>query len=229
MKLHFSTTAPTLWRWIPAACCSIITRGTSPRWTSPCMSLPATATGTTFSPVIFQLAQGGKEVHYLLSDDISPLQVPKELKSQVTFLAPYAFCQVGAVQVATLRSTDMGVAFLIQCEGKRLYHAGDLNCWVWDGAPVSERPDAGPLPPGAAASFRRQEDRRGLCAPGPPAGGGLRPGDEVLLRGGRGRVCVPHAHVGDYSVVPLFKSTPTYREYAPHVMDVSQPGQTFEI
>ena len=34
---------------------------------------------------------------------------------------------------------------------------------------------------------------------------------------------------GDYSVVPLFKSTPTYREYAKHVMDVSQPGQSFEV
>ena len=34
---------------------------------------------------------------------------------------------------------------------------------------------------------------------------------------------------GDYSVVPLFKSTPTYRDYAPHVMDVSQPGQSFQV
>ena len=212
-------------------CCLLFDyyQGDIPQVDKPLYVFASHSHGDHFSPVIFHLAQGGKEVHYLLSDDISPLQVPKELKSQVTFLAPYAFCQVGAVQVATLRSTDMGVAFLIQCEGKRLYHAGDLNCWVWDGAPVSERPDAGPLPPGAAASFRRQEDRRGLCAPGPPAGGGLRPGDEVLLRGRRRPARVPHAHVGDYSVVPLFKSTPTYREYAKHVMDVSQPGQSFEV
>ena len=30
------------------------------------------------------------------------------------------------------------MAFLVQCQGKRIYHAGDLNCWVWDGAPGSK-------------------------------------------------------------------------------------------
>ena len=44
-------------------------------------------------------------------------------------------CIRDRLKVATLRSTDMGVAFLVQCQGKRIYHAGDLNCWVWDGAP----------------------------------------------------------------------------------------------
>lgn len=35
--------------------------------------------------------------------------------------------------VKTLRSTDEGVAFLVQAEEKTLYHAGDLNDWRWDG------------------------------------------------------------------------------------------------
>ena len=35
----------------------------------------------------------------------------------------------GDVHVKTLRSTDAGVAFLVECEGKKFYHAGDLNCW----------------------------------------------------------------------------------------------------
>lgn len=212
-------------------CCLLFDyyQGDIPQVDKPLYVFASHSHGDHFSPVIFQLAQGGKEVHYLLSDDISPLQVPKALKSQVTFLAPYAFCQVGAVQVATLRSTDMGVAFLIQCEGKRLYHAGDLNCWVWDGAPVSERPDAGPLPPGAAASFRRQEDRRGLCALDPRQEADFDLGMKYFFEAAGAEYVFPMHMWGDYSVVPLFKSTPTYREYAPHVMDVSQPGQTFEI
>ena len=35
------------------------------------------------------------------------------------------------VTLTTLKSTDTGVAFLIQCEGKTIYHAGDLNLWSW--------------------------------------------------------------------------------------------------
>jgi len=34
--------------------------------------------------------------------------------------------------IRTLRSTDEGVAFLLLYNGKRYYHAGDLNLWIWD-------------------------------------------------------------------------------------------------
>ncbi len=37
------------------------------------------------------------------------------------------------VGVWALRSTDEGVAFLVETEGSRFYHAGDLNWWHWEG------------------------------------------------------------------------------------------------
>lgn len=40
------------------------------------------------------------------------------------------------VQVTTLHSTDAGVAFLVEAEGKTLYHAGDLQWWHWEGEPA---------------------------------------------------------------------------------------------
>lgn len=121
-------------------CCLLFDyyQGNIPQVDKPLYVFASHSHGDHFSPAIFQLAQEGKEVHYLLSDDISPWQVPEELKDQVTFVAPRSFYEVGELKVATLRSTDMGVAFLVQCQGKRIYHAGDLNCWVWDGAPGSK-------------------------------------------------------------------------------------------
>lgn len=38
-----------------------------------------------------------------------------------------------AILVDTLKSTDLGVAYLVSCEGCKIYHAGDLNRWVWKG------------------------------------------------------------------------------------------------
>ena len=35
------------------------------------------------------------------------------------------------ISLKTLRSTDSGVAFLLQYGEKTVYHAGDLNLWVW--------------------------------------------------------------------------------------------------
>ena len=178
-------------------CCLLFDyfRGEIPQVDKPLYVFASHSHPDHFSPAVFQLAQKGREVHYLLADDIPPQKVPQELRGQVTFTAPRAFYEIGELKAATLRSTDMGVAFLVQCEGKCIYHAGDLNCWVWDGAPGSKRPDAGRLPGGAGASAG-QGDRCGLCPPGPPPGGGLRPGDAVLLRGRRGGARVPHAHVG---------------------------------
>lgn len=37
------------------------------------------------------------------------------------------------VQIDTLKSTDLGVAYLVSYKGCKIYHAGDLNRWVWKG------------------------------------------------------------------------------------------------
>ena len=42
------------------------------------------------------------------------------------------------MKVHGFKSTDEGVAFLIETEGKRIYHAGDLNNWVWEGEPEAD-------------------------------------------------------------------------------------------
>ena len=36
------------------------------------------------------------------------------------------------IRVHTLTSTDAGVAFVVETQGKRIYHAGDLNWWHWE-------------------------------------------------------------------------------------------------
>ena len=36
-----------------------------------------------------------------------------------------------ALLLKTLKSTDEGVAFLLNYIGNTVYHAGDLNLWVW--------------------------------------------------------------------------------------------------
>ena len=40
--------------------------------------------------------------------------------------------------IRTLVSTDMGVAFYVETEEKRIYHAGDLNVWFWNDEPMED-------------------------------------------------------------------------------------------
>ena len=42
--------------------------------------------------------------------------------------------------IRALPSTDEGVAFDIDYQGRRIYHAGDLNWWAWSGESATGRP-----------------------------------------------------------------------------------------
>lgn len=93
------------------------------------------AHGDHFSPEIFKLAEGRDQIQYLLSSDISRDKVPEELLGKVQFVDAGEQLSLleGKLQVETLRSTDQGVAFWMNCEGRIIYHAGDLNNWWWEG------------------------------------------------------------------------------------------------
>ena len=42
------------------------------------------------------------------------------------------------IHVKTYFSTDEGCAFLVEVENKKIYHAGDLNWWHWQGEPEQD-------------------------------------------------------------------------------------------
>lgn len=182
-----------------------------------------------FSPAVFSLSEGGRPVHYFLSSDIFARRVPEALRDRVTFVRPRGFYELDGMRIATLRSTDAGVAFLVECEGKLLYHAGDLNCWVWDGAPRMQNDQM----------IRQYQDELSplSCRKIDAAFVPLDPRQETdfdlgmkyFFEAADAEHVFPMHMWEDYSVVPLFKSTPSYKAYAPHVMDVKGPGQVFEI
>lgn len=212
-------------------CCLLFDyfRGEIPQVDKPLYVFASHSHPDHFSPAVFQLAQKGREVHYLLADDIPPQKVPQELRGQVTFTAPRAFYEIGELKAATLRSTDMGVAFLVQCEGKCIYHAGDLNCWVWDGAPRFQNDQMRDAYRAELELLRGKEIHVAFVPLDPRQEADFDLGMRYFFEAAGAEHVFPMHMWGDYSVVPLFKSTPTYRDYAPHVMDVSQPGQTFQV
>lgn len=79
-----------------------------------------------YDPAIWKLKEQYKDIHYILSDDI------KDNEGAVVMKA-HEKKEVAGIEIETLRSNDMGVAFLVKVEGKTIYHAGDLNWWHWNG------------------------------------------------------------------------------------------------
>ena len=95
----------------------------------PVFVLSSHSHGDHYNPEVFSLLKnaGMVQVRAILSDDIVPPEHVNTLS-----VSPGKEYVLGPEQrLTTFRSTDLGVAFLIEDRGTRLYHAGDLNDWVW--------------------------------------------------------------------------------------------------
>lgn len=82
-----------------------------------------------YNPEVFPLltAAGMRHIRAVLSEDIQP---PDHL--DVLQVSPEKEYALGPQQTLhTFASTDLGVAFLIEDQNTLIYHAGDLNDWVW--------------------------------------------------------------------------------------------------
>ncbi|HHV64594.1 MAG TPA: MBL fold metallo-hydrolase [Peptococcaceae bacterium] len=109
-----------------------------------------------YNPVIWKWRATNPAIKYILSDDLRT-QIPPELlagtsgsssgrthgkdnikenfqeNNSVIILPPYQKVRVGDVLIKTYGSTDVGVSFLVEADGMRIFHAGDLNWWHWWG------------------------------------------------------------------------------------------------
>lgn len=86
---------------------------------------------------IFDWREQYPKIHYVLSSDIrksiKTYVAEQQMDEKITFLRSNQSVTMGEVHIETLLSTDAGVAFVVQCEDRTIYHAGDLNWWHWEG------------------------------------------------------------------------------------------------
>ncbi len=212
-----------------SSCCLLFDyyEGSVPETDKPLYVFASHSHGDHFSPAVFSLPRQGKETFYFLADDIPQSRVPEEKLGQALFLSPHTTYETDGLKIATLRSTDAGVAFLVQCEGKLLYHAGDLNCWVWDGAPRFQNDQMRNQYRQELQMLSGKKIHAAFVPLDPRQEADFDLGMKYFFEAAQAEHVFPMHMWGDFSVVPLFKSTPGYEEYARHVMDVRKPGQEF--
>lgn len=82
------------------------------------------------------------DVHYILSRDIEKFSrhvfrpdsvygKPKPTPGQVSILQPGDRFEDGVISVEAFGSTDIGNSYMVTIEGQTVFHAGDLNAWIW--------------------------------------------------------------------------------------------------
>lgn len=81
-----------------------------------------------FSRSIFSWRENKKEITYILSKDILRRKRARQEEADV-WMGKGAIWQDSHIKVIATGSNDSGVSWVIQIEGKLVFHAGDLNNW----------------------------------------------------------------------------------------------------
>lgn len=80
-----------------------------------------------FNRAVFGMAVPGRTI--IIAD--SSIPAPKGTKGFIS-IEPYRGADLGWAKVNAYGSTDEGCSFLVEMNGAKLFHAGDLNDWYWE-------------------------------------------------------------------------------------------------
>lgn len=95
-----------------------------------------------FSRRIFLWSDRFPEARYILSKDTfkavkfmfrdgTTYSGPAPDINSVTVLEPGQSYEDSRLRIEAFGSTDIGNSYLVETEGKKFFHAGDLNAWIW--------------------------------------------------------------------------------------------------
>lgn len=192
-----------------------------------------------YNPEIFELIRQYPKVKFVISRDVP---VKREIQTYQEkgidlqdFLNEVKKNTVYSVElkdgqelkIETFKSTDEGVAFLLECNGKTIYHAGDLNLWIWEGETDQYNQNM------TKAYFAQLDKLKGRTidvafVPLDPrqekdAFGGM----ESFLEYTQTDHIFPMHFWNDYGIIGAFKEA--HPEYAEKIFGIEREGQEFTL
>ena len=186
-----------------------------------------------FTPELFARCGAFPRRTFLLSSDVKAA-LPKGDAAALVRMSPeqhrlFAAGKKGVMSVTTLRSTDLGVAFVVNYGGKTIYHAGDLHLWAW--------------PDGGAEAEKQMKERfskevgklKGL-----PLDAAFLPldprleenfwmGFDAVMRTAEVGMAFPMHMWEKYGYIDSLRDMPVSEPYRDRIARITGPGQTFEI
>lgn len=184
--------------------------------------------GDHFSPVIFEKAGQYPEFRIILSDDIWRKRVPQDLLEYTCFVKPGEVLtveEVPGMTVETFRSTDEGVAFWITCDGKSIYHAGDLNNWRWEGEPDPWNPNMNRKYHEELRKMAGRHADLAFLPLDPRQGPWFYLGMDEFLKAVDTELIFPMHCWGDYGVIGRMKQHSCSSLYRDRIVSIQEDGQ----
>ncbi len=171
-----------------------------------------------FNPVILSWKREYPDISLYLGDDIPP-------REEGTTITPGKTIREKGMVISALSSTDQGVAFLVECDGVTVYHAGDLNWWHWDGEPEQWNEEMG-------RNYRRQVDSLAgrkidlaFLPVDPRLGRTQLWGAEYFLEQVRPSAWIPMHFWEKYGIFQAMRRSPSWPLLAHGLVELSHRGQ----
>ncbi len=181
--------------------------------------------GDHFQKKIFQLREQYQEVYFVLSDDI-----PKKYDApDVIWVSSDVKVTVAGCEITCLKSTDEGVAFLVKCGEKTVYHAGDLNWWHWEEESATYNDEM-------KQNYQREVDKlegRKIDAAFVPVDPRLEDayfwGIDYFMRKTDTKVVFPMHFWGKYETIDCLIRQKETEDYCDRIAEIDWKGERFSI
>jgi len=178
--------------------------------------------GDHFNRKILQWRSDIPKLRYIFSDDV-------RTDADANIVGPGTTLTLPDLTVQTLASNDEGVAFIVDVDGMRIFHSGDLNWWHWEGEPDDYNE-------GMAVSYKSQIDQLA----GKPVDLAFVPVDprleeqyawgiDYLMRTADVRHAAPMHFGDDIGIIRRLLNDPISQTYRNRIMQFTSRGQMIEI
>ena len=183
-----------------------------------------------FNPEILAWSEKRSDIRYIFSSDILPKikNVPKN--PEIFYLDKKDIYADDFIKVKAFGSTDVGISFAIEADGKNIFHAGDFNNWHWNEESTEEEIRI------AETSFLRKLKVLAKDYPAfdltmfpvdPRLGKDYMRGAEQFVQAIQTRVFAPMHFGFDYNEADAFK---TFAEiHGSRFLSIRKRGETFDV
>ena len=188
-----------------------------------------------YVPEMFAYGERARDTRYLLGCDVTlnavnrqRMGVSDDAFARCTRMHKDDVVVANGATVRALRSTDMGVAFYVECEDRHIYFAGDHNLWIWHEDANFDRVQV-------ARFYEEIEKLRGLRIDAaflpldPRLGEEYWRGFDAFARLLEPAHIFPRHMVGDYDIIRRMKARDCARPYRARIAEIRQGGDCFEF
>lgn len=132
------------------------------------------------------------------------------------------------IHIKTLLSTDEGCAFIVQVEGKTIYHAGDLHWWHWIGEPEKDN-DYQRITYQQQIHLINEKIDYAFVVVDPRLEDAYLLGLQYFLNHVEAKYVFPIHYFGDYSTTDKLAKENLYNPYQAQLITFHHPQETYEI